>query len=98
MFTLSRIRTYVALAIGWAMVVYMAYLIATLRIDNKIWDPYSVLGIPTSTPLDAIKSHYKKISRLMHPDKVKLVGNMTKQEIEARFIDITKAYKAYSVS
>jgi len=90
------IRNYVLLAIGWGIVAYMAYTIATTKIVNTVWDPYDVLGISMSTPLDKIKSHYKKLSRTLHPDKVKLVGNLTKEMVERRFVDITKAYKAYA--
>jgi preprotein translocase subunit Sec63 len=92
------LRNYVLLAIGWGIVAYMAYTIATTKIVNTVWDPYAVLGISTSTPLDKIKSHYKKLSRTLHPDKVKLVGNLTKEVVERRFVDITKAYKAYTPS
>jgi translocation protein SEC63 len=91
----KTIRRYVLLAVGWAIVGYMSYCIATTKIENEIWDPYSILGISPSTSLEKIKSHYKKLSRAMHPDKIKLVGNITKEEVEARFVDVTKAYKAY---
>ena len=30
-----------------------------------------------------------------HPDKVKLTANLTIEAVEARFVEITKAYKAY---
>lgn len=63
--------------------------------ENKIWDPYAVLGLSPSSSLESIKSHYKKLTKMLHPDKIKLVGNMTKEVVEARFVDITKAYKAY---
>jgi translocation protein SEC63 len=72
----------------------MCYLIATTKVENQIWDPYAILGISTSAPLDKIKSHYKKLSKLWHPDKIKLVGNLTKEIVEQRFVDLTKAYKA----
>lgn len=44
----------------------------------------SVTSIPT--PLNHLFSH---------PDKVKLTVNMTMDAVEARFVEITKAYKAY---
>ncbi len=92
----KTIRRYVLLAVGWAIVGYMAYCIATTKIENEIWDPYSILGISSSSSLEKIKSHYKKLSRAMHPDKIRLMGNMTKEEVESRFVDVTKAYKACS--
>jgi translocation protein SEC63 len=73
----------------------MGYRIATTKVENKVWDPYAVLGITTSASMQTIKSHYKKLSRALHPDKVKLVGNMTKEFVESRFVEVTKAYKAY---
>jgi len=77
------------------VVLYMGYRIATTRVENKVWDPYAVLGISTSASVETIKSHYKKLSRALHPDKVKLVGNMTKELVESKFVEVTKAYKAY---
>jgi translocation protein SEC63 len=74
---------------------FMAYRIATTKIENSIWDPYAVLGISSSSSLEVIKSHYKKLSRTFHPDKIKLVGNMTKEMVEQKFVDLTKAYKAF---
>jgi translocation protein SEC63 len=73
----------------------MSYRIATVKVENKIWDPYVVLGIPSSSSLQIIKSHYKNLTKALHPDKIKLVGNLTKEMVESRFVEVTKAYKAY---
>jgi translocation protein SEC63 len=89
------IQKYLLLAIGWSIVGYMIYRIITTKVENRIWDPYAILGLSSSTPLNQIKSHYKKLSRTLHPDKIKLIGNVTKEEVEKKFVDITKAYKAY---
>ena len=88
------IRTYFLLAIGWGIVGYMAYRISTTKFENIVWDPYVVLGLPSSSSLETIKSHYKKLSKTLHPDKIKLVGNITKEMVEEKFVSITKAYKA----
>jgi preprotein translocase subunit Sec63 len=29
-----------------------------------------------------------------HPDKVKLAGNQTREDADAKFVELTKAYKA----
>ena len=73
----------------------MIYRVITTKVENRIWDPYAILGLSSSSSLKQIKSHYKKLSRALHPDKIKLIGNMTKEEVEKKFVDITKAYKAY---
>lgn len=57
--------------------------------DTKLWDPYDILGIAPDTPQTDIKKAFKKLSLLWHPDKVK----DNKLEAEAKFIDISKAYK-----
>ncbi len=46
------------------------------------------------TPEKEIKSHFKKLSRLYHPDKVRATVNQTLEEIQNHFVDITKAYKS----
>jgi len=79
---------------GWVVFSVLAYRVATTKIDNKIYDPFEILGITSSTSEAAIKSHYKKLSKLFHPDKVKLTGNDTAESVAARFVEITKAYKA----
>jgi preprotein translocase subunit Sec63 len=94
-FQFKVIRNYLLLAIGWSIVGYMIYRVITTKVENRIWDPYAILGLSSSAPLKQIKSHYKKLSRTLHPDKIKLIGNMTKEEVEKKFVDITKAYKAY---
>lgn len=42
-------------------------------------------------------SHYVAHYLRSHPDKVKLTGNDTSESVAARFVEITKAYKAYAV-
>jgi translocation protein SEC63 len=95
MFGFKVIRKYISLLIGWGIIGYMIYCIITTKVENRIWDPYTVLGLPSSSSLSQIKSHYKKLSRALHPDKIRLIGNITKEEIERKFVDVTKAYKAY---
>ena len=59
-----------------------------------MYDPYEILGIRTGTSEKDIKSHYKKLSRKFHPDKVKLAANQTMEMVEAYFVELTKAYKS----
>jgi translocation protein SEC63 len=85
----GRLRFYL-IAIGWMICAYLVYKISVTPVNVNIWDPYEVLGIPTGTDLDQIKKHYKKLSLKYHPDKV---ADDMKEEAEAKFVDITKAYK-----
>lgn len=76
--------------IGWVGVVLMSMQVANAEVKSVTWDPYEILGISEGTSLADIKRTFKKLSLVYHPDKAK-AG--TEQESEARFIDITKAYK-----
>jgi len=88
-----RRRTFF-LAAGWSLFGYLAYRAMTAKLDNKVYNPFEILDIKTGTSIKDIKSHYKKLSRKFHPDKVKLAANETMEAVEARFVEITKAYKA----
>ncbi|KAI6003519.1 translocation protein sec63 [Pisolithus orientalis] len=80
--------------LGWSLVAFLAYKVANAQDENKVYNPFDILGIAAGTSEKEIKSHFKKLSKLYHPDKVKATLNQTIDEIEKRFVDITKAYKA----
>ncbi|KAI0751668.1 translocation protein sec63 [Daedaleopsis nitida] len=88
-----RRRTMILL-VGWSIAAAFAYKVSTTEIVNKIYDPFEILGIGASSTTKEIKSHYKKLSRKFHPDKVKLGVNDTVEAVEAKFVELTKAYKA----
>lgn len=84
------------LAIGWLL---MAFLIEVMRKQQApestvSYDPYEILGVAYTSTEKEVKSVYRKLSLQFHPDKVREIGNMTREMIEARYVDITKAYKA----
>ncbi|KAH9037635.1 Sec63 Brl domain-containing protein [Lactarius pseudohatsudake] len=79
---------------GWAVLGFLSYKAATTTVDNKIYDPFEILGIKSGISEKDIKAHYKKLSKIFHPDKVKLIGNDTAESVATRFVDITKAYKS----
>ena len=80
---------------GCGLMAYMIYLIiVTQRIIPKIWDPYTILDISRSATEKAIKKQYRKMSLIHHPDKATPVGNQTLEDINALYVEITKAYKA----
>ncbi|KAF9268418.1 DnaJ-domain-containing protein [Marasmius fiardii PR-910] len=80
--------------VGWSVVAYMSYRVVGSKLDSKIYDPFEILGIKMGTPEKEIKSHFKKLSRMYHPDKVKATANETLEAIQNRFVEITKAYKS----
>lgn len=62
--------------------------------EKSIFDPYELLDLSYSASEKEIKAQYRALSLKFHPDKVHDLGNFTREEIEARFVDITKAYKS----
>ncbi|KAJ3554071.1 hypothetical protein NM688_g3297 [Phlebia brevispora] len=89
----ARRRT-IFLLIGWTLCGFLTYKAVTSKVENKVYNPFEILDISTSATTKDIKSHYKKLSRKFHPDKVKLTENQTMESVEAYFVEITKAYKA----
>ncbi|KAJ3482277.1 hypothetical protein NLI96_g7099 [Meripilus lineatus] len=83
-----------SLLVGWSLFAFVAFKVATTEVHNKVYDPFEILGLKTGVSVKEIKSHYKKLSRVFHPDKVKLTANQTMDMVEAKFVEITKAYKA----
>ncbi|KAG8899569.1 secretory subunit [Tulasnella sp. 403] len=79
---------------GWAVFAFLVYKVATTEVENKIYDPFEILGIRSGATEKEIKKHYKKLSLKFHPDKAKLVVNQTMEEVASHFVDLTKAYKA----
>ncbi|KJA18200.1 hypothetical protein HYPSUDRAFT_45520 [Hypholoma sublateritium FD-334 SS-4] len=86
-------RTYFLLG-GWSLFALVSYRASQLKVENKVYNPFEILGIKTSTPEKEIKSHFKQLSKLYHPDKVKVTLNNTIEAIQERFVEITKAYKS----
>lgn len=90
-----RLKRFIAIVLGWTAFAYMSYMVATTTIvEGKIWDPYEILGVSTSATEKAIKSHYKRMSLKFHPDKIRPGPNQTLEELNDRFVELTKAYKA----
>ncbi|CDH60313.1 heat shock protein family protein [Lichtheimia corymbifera JMRC:FSU:9682] len=51
-------------------------------------DFYSILDVPRDAPKSQIKKHYKKLSRVYHPDK-----NPGDKKAEEKFMELTAAYE-----
>ncbi len=86
-----------AVVVGWAVMAYMLYLIQTTEAPiQKIWNPYDILGISETSTEKQIKSTFRKLSLRLHPDKAKpdASKNETLESLNARYVEISKAYQA----
>jgi len=76
----------------WAFFLYQCSLLPTYLDKNLAsWDPVNILGVPADASVDDIKKAYKELSLKWHPDKHP--ADM-KEEAQAKFIEILRAYKA----
>ncbi|KAJ7132074.1 translocation protein sec63 [Mycena epipterygia] len=80
--------------VGWSVFAYLCWKVAGAQMDNQVYNPFEILGINVGLSEKEIKSHYKKMSKLYHPDKVTVSVNETIEFIQDRFVRITKAYKS----
>lgn len=92
-----RVKRIIVVLIGYAVMIGMLYLILTTqRSVNKIWNPYDILGISESASEKEIKSHYKKLGRKFHPDKIRPdpAKNETIESLNSIWVEYSKAYQA----
>ncbi|KAJ6485922.1 Sec63 Brl domain-containing protein [Mycena sanguinolenta] len=80
--------------VGWITFAYLCWKVAGAKSDNQVYNPFEILGISSGLAEKEIKSHYKKLSKQFHPDKVRVTANETIEIIQDRFVKLTKAYKA----
>ena len=62
---------------------------------SKIKDYYKVIGVPRDADERQIKSAYRKLSKLHHPDKAVKQG-LTKEAAEKKMAEINEAYEVLS--
>ncbi|OAA58610.1 protein translocation complex component [Niveomyces insectorum RCEF 264] len=93
-----RLGLALAVAVGWATMGYMMYLIhyTDAPAAQRVWNPYDILGIAESASERTIRSTYKALSRKHHPDKAKPdpAKNETIEMLNQRYVEISKAYQA----
>ncbi|XP_018652708.1 DNAj-related [Schistosoma mansoni] len=82
---LKKIMIKAAFVAGWGIFFLLVYKLTLIEPDNSGFDPFLVLGLDKDASPKDIRSAYKKLSLLNHPDK----GGDPK-----RFIQISKAYNA----
>ena len=72
--------------IGWILFAMIIYQISLFDYEMANFDPYEILGVSLDADKKTIKSQYKKLSLIYHPDKP--TGN------EKLFMKLRKAYDA----
>ncbi|CDK27358.1 unnamed protein product [Kuraishia capsulata CBS 1993] len=85
------------IVIGWLLTAYVIFKIKTGTIiaDPNAFDPYEIMGVAASATEKEIKSKYRKLSLVFHPDKLaKEMSEDDKADMETKFVRINKAYKA----
>lgn len=94
---MRRVKRTIFILLGWAVMGLMVYLIlVTKTITPEVWNPYDILQIADSASEKEIKSRYRRLSLKFHPDKIKpdTSKNETMEMLNARYVEITKAYQA----
>jgi len=76
----------VLIFIGWILFAMIIYQISQFDYEMANFDPYEILGVSLDADKKTIKSQYKKLSLIYHPDKP--TGN------EKLFMKLRKAYDA----
>ncbi|OAP64348.1 hypothetical protein AYL99_00320 [Fonsecaea erecta] len=92
-----KTKRIIAVVVGYTFMAYMIYLIiVTQRTVPKMWDPYDILGVSRSASEREIDKFYKRLSLKFHPDKAKPDSskNETMDDVNNRWVEMTKAYKA----
>ncbi|KAG8218226.1 translocation protein sec63 [Butyriboletus roseoflavus] len=82
------------LLVGWSVFAFLVHRARNTETDTKLYNPYEILGISAGATEKEVKSLFRKLSKIYHPDKVKATVNQTVEQIANHFVDITKAYKA----
>lgn len=53
---------------GWGAFGFLAYRVAGNEVTNSVYNPFEILGIGMSASEKEIKSHYKKLSKVLYVD------------------------------
>jgi hypothetical protein len=61
--------------------------------EKNTRDPWQVLGLPSDSPLEKVKSEFRKLARQFHPDSLQALDKAQQQYAVHTFIMIQEAYK-----
>ncbi|KAG0342015.1 secretory subunit [Podila humilis] len=81
----------VGILLGWVLFAFVAYQVYITPSPEVLkWNPFDVLKIADDATPAQIKSAYRGLSRIWHPDKV---NSDLREEADARMAEINKAYE-----
>jgi DnaJ-domain-containing protein 1 len=61
--------------------------------SDRAFDPYQILGIPTSSSQETIRSAYRSRMTEYHPDKVTHLGKELQELAHRKVLEIQRAYQ-----
>jgi hypothetical protein len=61
--------------------------------EDKMEDPYSVLGLHESDSLDTIKEVYRRLAQIYHPDKFGMSNEISKKQKSNKVARINASYQ-----
>ena len=83
--------SHLTLILGWLVVAASLAVALNGKIEQRMYDPYAVLGVPHGAAEEVVRKAYKKLSLKMHPDKLK--PGMDKAATEKAFVEVSRAYQ-----
>lgn len=89
----SSSKVNIWLAVGWvAFAACIALAVKNTKEETKLFDPFEILNISSSSTDSQIRKAFKKLSLKYHPDKAK--EDEDRKVHEKKFLEITRAYRA----
>jgi len=84
--TFKKFLVRLSIVLGWVLFFYVAYKTTQYDYEFANFDPYEILQVEVGSSPAAIKSAYRKLSLIHHPDK--------ESGDETAFMRLSKAYQA----
>ncbi|KAF3993137.1 hypothetical protein FT663_00961 [Candidozyma haemuli var. vulneris] len=82
------------LVVGWGLAAFIWVSFAKEVSLQGFFDPHTILDLPYSATDKEIKSKYKKLSLIYHPDKLVKYTETVRKEMEGQFLRMNQAYRA----
>lgn len=87
-------RKLVFLILGWGLAAFIWRSFAKEVSLQGFFDPHTILDLPYSATEKEVKSKYKKLSLIYHPDKLVKYAEDVRKEMEGQFLRVNQAYRA----